>query len=258
MYLITSAAYVSQELRNEVGKLPPAFLPVKNKRLFEHQIKSLEHGEDIFISVPENYIIEEFDRQLLNDLKVNIIKIPVNFSLAESISYALKTITNSDHNLRLLHGDTLILDLPKTKTDFVVASISDDDYDWGLIYDGPKKLIYSGYFSFNDKVFFQSLLESNGNFIESLKQYSKEIKVEVFESKSWLDFGHINTFFRSKAFMPNVRHFNSMFIDTKSVTKSSKLNNNKIIAESQWYENLPMEIKYYTPQLKERGRLLSV
>jgi hypothetical protein len=222
MYLITSAAYVSQELRNEVGKLPPAFLPVKNKRLFEHQIKSLEHDEDIYISIPENYIIENFDQELLHDLKVNIIKVPLNVSLAESIRYALNSITNSDKNLRLLHGDTLIIDLPKTKNDFVVASITDDDYDWGLIYDDSKKLIYSGYFSLNDKALFESLLESSGNFIASLKQYSEAINVEVFKSKGWLDFGHINTFFRSKALMPNIRHFNSMVIDNKSVTKSSK------------------------------------
>ena len=247
--MITSADYVDQELRNEVGKLPPAFLPVKNKRLFEHQIKSLEFDEDIFISIPENYIIEEFDLQLLNDLKVEIIRIPINLSLADSISHALKIISSSDDNLRILHGDTLILDLPKVKKDFIIASTSDDDYDWALIYDYSKKLIYSGYFSLNDKVFFQTLLESNGNFIESLEQYSKINKLEVFESNCWLDFGHINTFFRSKAFMPNIRHFNSMVIDTNSVTKSSKLNNNKIIAESQWYENLPMELKYYTPQL---------
>ena len=31
MILVTSASYVNQELQNEFGKIPPAFLPLKNK-----------------------------------------------------------------------------------------------------------------------------------------------------------------------------------------------------------------------------------
>jgi hypothetical protein len=38
MILITSAAYVNSEFQIEFGKIPPSFLPVGNKRLFEHQI----------------------------------------------------------------------------------------------------------------------------------------------------------------------------------------------------------------------------
>ena len=36
MILITSASYVNQELQNEFGRIPAAFLPLKNKRLYEH------------------------------------------------------------------------------------------------------------------------------------------------------------------------------------------------------------------------------
>ena len=41
MILIASAAYVNSEFQIEFGKLPPAFLPVGNRRLFERQIELL-------------------------------------------------------------------------------------------------------------------------------------------------------------------------------------------------------------------------
>ena len=45
-----SGAFVGQELESEFGKIPPSFLPLGNKRLFQHQIKLAPEDVDIFIS----------------------------------------------------------------------------------------------------------------------------------------------------------------------------------------------------------------
>ena len=39
MILINSAAYVNAEFRDEVGAIPPVFLPTGNKKLLTHQIQ---------------------------------------------------------------------------------------------------------------------------------------------------------------------------------------------------------------------------
>lgn len=56
MILITSGAYICQEFAAEVGIIPPSFLPVSNKRLYEHQISLLSSFDrDIYISLSDAY-----------------------------------------------------------------------------------------------------------------------------------------------------------------------------------------------------------
>ena len=51
--LVLSGAYVNDELVAEYGLLPPAFLPFGQRRLFEHQVRSLTPlVEVIFLTVP--------------------------------------------------------------------------------------------------------------------------------------------------------------------------------------------------------------
>jgi len=38
VHIILSGEFVKEELQFELGELPPAFLPIGNKRLFEYQI----------------------------------------------------------------------------------------------------------------------------------------------------------------------------------------------------------------------------
>ena len=53
--LVTSGAYVGAELAAEFGPLPPAFLPVGNRRLIAHQHAALAHGFDrIVLTLPTN------------------------------------------------------------------------------------------------------------------------------------------------------------------------------------------------------------
>lgn len=251
MYLITSAAYVSQEIKNEIGNLPPSFLPIKNQRLYVHQLNSLPENEDVFLTIPQDYNLDEFDNYSLINRSINIIRVPNNLSLGLSISYAVNMIGRYEEPIKILHGDTLIMDLPvSTKSDFFVVANPDDNYDWTFLgEENESELVYAGYFSFNDvKKFLKCLVRCEYNFINAINLYKTENNTETYKVNEWYDFGHINTFYRSKASMPTVRHFNSMKIDSKIVSKSS-VNNKKILAESRWFEQVPLQIKYYLPQL---------
>ena len=251
MYLITSAAYVSQEIKNEIGNLPPCFLPIKNQRLYIHQLDSLTENESVYLTIPNDYILDEFDNFSLVNRGVKIIRVPNKLSLGLSISYAVNIIGIYDEPIKILHGDTLILDLPvSVESDFFAVANPDDNYDWTFLGEANEsELVYAGYFSFNDvKNFLKYLVRCEYNFISAIDLYKTENDTETCKVREWYDFGHINTFYRSKASMPTVRHFNSMKIDSKIVSKSS-VNNKKILAESRWFEQVPLQIKYYLPQL---------
>ncbi len=251
MYLITSAAYVSQEIKNEIGNLPPSFLPIKNQRLYVHQLNSLPEEEEVFLTIPQDYYLDEFDSYCLINSGINIIRVPNNLSLGLSISYAVNMIGRYDESIKILHGDTLILDLPiSVENDFFAVANPDDNYDWTFLEEGyDPEIVYAGYFSFNDvKKFLKYLVRCEHNFISAINLYRIENETDLYKVNEWYDFGHINTYYRSKASMPSVRHFNSMKIDSKIVSKTS-VNNNKILAEFRWFEQVPSQIKYYLPQL---------
>ena len=95
MILITSAAYVDPEFRNEFGLLPPAFLPLGNQRLFEHQIKILSETfpeEKIYISLPSSYRVNKKDLNRLISLGVQTIEIDENITLSSSIFRAIQQL----------------------------------------------------------------------------------------------------------------------------------------------------------------------
>ena len=62
MFLILSGAYITQELSSEFGSIPPSFLPLGNRRLFQQQLKLVPPGRVIYMSVPDTYEILKDDR----------------------------------------------------------------------------------------------------------------------------------------------------------------------------------------------------
>ena len=106
MVLITSSTYVTPDLMAEFGKIPPAFLPLGNKRLYEYQIplfKSL--GDKIILSLPQSYQVQ--NAKNLQQENVKIAYVPDNFSLRESIIYCINLNLPLNETLHILHGDTL-------------------------------------------------------------------------------------------------------------------------------------------------------
>ena len=68
MFLIASAAFLDAEFQVEFRKLPPAFLPIGNRRLFEHQLEVIKKNfpsESVCLSLPESYDLSKKDRIFL-------------------------------------------------------------------------------------------------------------------------------------------------------------------------------------------------
>lgn len=248
MILITSAAYINDELQSEFGKIPPTFLPLQNKRLYEHQIHLLNKlGDKIHFSLPNNFVMNNYDNYLLRNDNIGIIYINPDISLRDSVLLALESIDDSNESLLILHGDTLFSSLPD-KIDSVFISHSYDNYNWGRLSNEEIDLVYSGLFWFESKMNFIDILKKSSSFIEAVENYNLRKKLNFQYIDNWFDFGHINTYFRSKSKFTTQRTFNFLQISKHSVKKFSS-SKNKMDAEFYWYQNLPNELKYFTPAL---------
>ena len=244
MILITSASYINQELQNEFGKIPPAFLPVKNKRLYEHYNHDSEK-EQIFISLPLSYDLDSWDEVNLKRLGYNIIYIDEKLNLGQSIANAICLLPDSTNELKIIHGDALYYDLAYENNCFIVSNLN-ENYNWGI--ESESGLVYTGYFGINKiNSFLKLLITSKFEFILAVELYKKKFSTPIIRTKSWFDFGHLSTYYKSKSNFTTERSFNELKISNGIVKKGGI--NFKMKSEVLWFKNLPSKLRIYTPKL---------
>lgn len=253
MFLIASAAYIDNEFKAELGSLPPAFLPISNRRLFELQvenIRKLNNLENIYLSLPKSFYIDQKDVALLTTLDVSVLRMPDGLSIGESILTALEELSG-EGPVRILYGDTLISDLPALM-DCVAISETNDHYDWMIeSSDIDKELVWSGFFSFGSiEKLLSSLRQNNFSFIEAVRYLLSIGEIKKHKVYGWFDLGHINTYFQARSKLTTERSFNSLKIENNVVTKKSS-DVSKILAEANWFKTIPSSIKRLTPNFIE-------
>lgn len=254
MILITSAAYISPALIAEFGKLPPSMLPVQNKRLYEHQLRliELESLGDVFLTLPKGFQLTDIDAKKLSQSGVKVVYVPECMTLGQSVVYALNVIGRYDESLYIFHGDTLFSKLT-SEVDVFSISKAEDDYTWTLIKDSNDSEIYSGYFAFSSiSLLIQKIAENDYNFMRGLSAYNQQIPMRGISLPDWMDFGLLNTYYRSISKLTTQRVFNSLKVTRYSLTKYSK-DSRKILAEANWFASLPREMRHYAPTLWDSG-----
>lgn len=263
MILITSASYVNPELQAEFGKIPPSFLPLGGKRLYEHQEKLLKNNDEkIYLSLPKSFDISNYDLEKLNKLGINIILVPDGFNLGKSLSYVLNLLLPINESITIMHGDTLFTDyLINKEIDNIEISKVDSNYDWTYITSDNRPIfniknkienldeyIISGYFVIkNSYEFIKALTLSDYSFINALKIYSEKYPFNLTLNETWLDFGLVTTYFHSRKNFTTERAFNSLIIESGYVIKSSE-KKDKLRSEINWFENFPKELDLYIPR----------
>lgn len=82
-------------------------MPIGNKRLYEYQIELFNSlNEKIILSLPRSFDLDQADKDRLKELKVNVIFVPDDIGLGESIIYCLNMLMPINESIRILHGDT--------------------------------------------------------------------------------------------------------------------------------------------------------
>lgn len=262
--LITSGTYVDSELQAEFGPLPPSFLPVGGRRLVEHQIERIDRTDTrVFLTVPIDFAIGEDEAQAID---ATLLRLDPSLSLGASVALAIEAI-GTDAPLEIIHGDTLVTPPRITWPDAMAVADISDGYHWATAQIAEGKIrricdasdidtgvgtkILTGYFRFSRPDLFLDLLEKTGQrFVQALAAYAELIPVGSADEESWLDFGHLQTFFRSRHHMAASRHFNALAIDGAVVVKSSD-QVAKIDAEAHWLRSVPPSLQIYTARLIE-------
>jgi len=268
--LILSGAYIDQELAAELGVLAPAFLPVGMGRLYDLQIDSLsELDADLFMTLPSGMALAEWDLARLAEAHVRVLPSPEGLSLAAALLNALAVIGFDDRPIRILHGDTLIQDVDLWANDVISVAPGGDGYRWATVREtdgvvdeivapdpsaaAPPRLRLSGYFAFSSaQVLAEALARARGDFLTALNLYHAQRPLRPLHGGRWLDFGHVQTFFRSRRVVSTARAFNPLEITETAVRKRGDPPY-KLKAEAHWLANAPPAIRPYCARLIEEG-----
>ncbi len=187
---------------------------------------------------------------------MELIFVPQDLSLGESIVYCLNVSCVFDEELYILHGDTFFENLAFKDNSLQVAKVK-ENYDWAYLDDefnlavqnSDKELILAGAYSISyPKFLVKCIVENNYSFIDGMKTYSKIYALDVIKNDTWLDFGLITSYFHSKQAVSTQRSFNDINIQNGYIKKTSEWKE-KIQAEIHWFENLPKELIIYTPKV---------
>ncbi|MBP0444260.1 capsular biosynthesis protein [Roseomonas sp. SSH11] len=270
IWLIMSGAYVGAELAAEFGNLPPAFLPVGMARLYEYHLTRLGSRRPVYFTLPESYEITTEDRRRLDELGVTVIPVPDNLQLGEAVTYAVNTIGAPDQPLRILHGDTLIDDLALDTVDSIALAENGDGYSWAeadlagghvraleTLPAGSERAsgrpVAAGYFAFASSInLVRSITRARGDFVAGINLYAKERPLQAQHVENWFDFGHAQTYFRSRRAVTTARSFNTLRLDGRTARKMSA-DGDKMRAEAHWLQQVPPSIQLFTARVLDSG-----
>lgn len=262
--LITSGAYVGPDIVAELGLLPPAFLPIGNRRLFHFQLEEFRAASSrIVMSMPEDFELDPFDRRLLDRSKVEIVRSDPKLSLGRSVVHALEAAGLTEGPVQILHGDTVMFGLDAGLPDRVSSGETEDHYRWAQFQLEGEEIVWiadddlsrtgsrqvlTGWFHLADAALLIEQIRSEGGFVPGLNGYTRRRPLKPVEAQTWLDFGHVNTFYQSRGRISTQRAFNDLEVSRRTVRKASA-QGAKMAAEVGWYASLPAGLRGHAPIL---------
>jgi hypothetical protein len=272
--LITSAAYVGEEIQAEFGLIPPAFIPIGSAYLIQHQLRYLRDRHRKFISLPTDFELSKPQLKILESEGVRIIRMNPDKSLGVSVYHSILEISLGGP-LEILHGDTLVISPPLQQVDAVSVDTVTEQYLWGLV-SASKGFItgvcdavvgenltetaqmLSGFFFFEDsRELVESIKRQDFNFVHAIHDYAQNRAISVIEKIETLDCGHLRTLYASRRQLASTRHFNSLTIDDYFVCKRSE-DQRKIMAEANWLRAIPSQLQPFTARLIENSSAANI
>lgn len=252
-----------------------AMIPVNGKPVIGWILDDLlkKHIDDVIVVLREqDWRLRDFlSWAYMGRMQLTLATLTTEGTILQSLLVGLQQSTSFEGLVRIILGDTLILDSYESLEDFVYIQEVEDPRRWCLItldqdeyVSGyvdkqdivlEKTLALVGYYHLQDKAYLQSCVErciNNGarELSDALSLYGVYHPIQATLVNDWYDFGHIDNLVKSQQRLLQPRYFNSLQIDSSlgTITKIST-NNQKLRDELDWYLNLPEKLKVLTPRI---------
>ena len=264
--LILSGGYIPESMEAEIGRLPPAFLPVGTSCLFFHQVQFLkEFADRIIISLPIDFILTPYEKfQMSEVLGIELLTTDPKESMWQSLFSILTDDVPMSDSLIVLMGDTLFENINLDTPYFISTHVTNHRYRWAKVrhyFDDEfcpnKDLAFSGLFGVGNARVLLQQIEQHKNFEMAMASTIMLHDGVLVDQGKWYDFGHINTYYEATLSFVSKRVFNDISCESGRVIKSSNLHK-KITGEIQWYCKMPLQLRRFSPSFLGSAKTDSV
>lgn len=257
------------------SNLPDTMIPINGKPVIGYIIEDLLSRKitdiTIVLSAGDEYTEKYLSKKFQSKCNLTIIR---NQEEGRGLGYSLYLGTqNMDEKdgLLIILGDTIYKGELNFKKDFLIVSKDyEESHKWCFVEKKDKKLefidkpsnydgsgsILSGIYYFTSNDLFKKIIskiESKKKKIEMidiLTEYTNKLTPRLINADKWYDCGNLENYYKAKIDFLRVREFNNLeYNDVYGfITKKGK-NKDKIVHEINWYQNIPNELKVFTPRL---------
>lgn len=281
--LIASSGQVNENLFGDLGKILTSHIPISGKLAINELLKKthkIYRNQYVMLDKTALHLISYIEKTF----GAKVIVSDSRYSLGEAINRALSVIVCEVNTLDIIFGDSYksdLLSMSEDKNDAIYVSTTLDSLAWMKVTrdNSNSKLLFvsedtlnmeasrvCGSFKISKLNLFTDLLQkeiSNNllsrTFWNTWEKYdeAQNYSVNLISDSTWSDIGHIDTYYsaRRNLISSASRAFNSITLssDLDKIIKSGP--SSKIYDEKKWFDNLPFELKKYTPSTYESNNL---
>lgn len=239
--VILSSQFVEINLQVEYGKILPIELPLFNKTLLDHQLKSLEGiAEEVFITLPNGYFPHLIDYP-------NVIYVAENLSLIDLLREVASRFKTNE-TIYIYYGDTLILNSGTFLSNTNYSFIQKPKFNYAWASTALNGYVYAGGFILKNELL-QNCIKGINDFGSFLSNLADSAKVENYTDFGWFDFGHPYTYYDSRKQFLESRAFNRLEFQ-KGYLKKSSHDIFKVWCEYSWLHKAKALLANHVPQVK--------
>jgi hypothetical protein len=274
--LIPTSRLVDAEMQLEVGRIPPALIPLRGKPLYLsilEKYSQLPGTTQTIFAASEGKELLQASLTLSGIKNAELIQIPSLPDLGAAILHTLEQVNLAAcDNLFINFGDTLVDASIECDADTIFYDDLRESFRWtsfeekaakitkitdkGIVDDSTQRHVFCGVFLIKKPQEFLACLsqvrtsDKIGRFYAALQLYLDGRPYRLQKVDEWHDFGHVDNYYHERKKSLNKRFFNQLSVDANRpiiIKKSEQVE--KFAGEIQWYLDLPPALKPYIPQV---------